>query len=85
MTEPTARGFPSPFDASIPASCDGWQEMYPYHALFGDDRREFEEGRFWFQVVVHCPEPMSAARSRARAQRRQPATERATLLQAGET
>jgi pyruvate, water dikinase len=58
MTETTARGFPSPFEVSIPASCDGWQEMYPYHALCSEDRREFEEGRFWFQVALHCPEPI---------------------------
>ena len=30
----TPAGFPSPFDVSIPPSCEGWEEMYPLpHAL----------------------------------------------------
>jgi pyruvate,water dikinase len=56
----TKRGsaaFPSPFELSIPSGCDGWEEMYSYHALFSEDRRGFEEGRFWFQDALHYPEP----------------------------
>ena len=32
--------------------------MYPRDALFGEDRRGFDEGRFWFQEVLHWPEPI---------------------------
>ena len=52
-----AAGFPSAFELSIPSGCDGWEEMYPHHALFSDDRREFEVGRFWFLDSLHYPEP----------------------------
>jgi pyruvate,water dikinase len=50
-------GFPSPFDQTA-AGCDGWEAMYPRHALFNDDRRDFDEGRFWFQESMHWPEPL---------------------------
>ena len=32
--------------------------MYPYHALFGADRRGVDEQRFWFQDRLHWPEPL---------------------------
>jgi hypothetical protein len=32
--------------------------MYSHHLLFSDDRRAFEEGRFWFQDGLHYPEPL---------------------------
>jgi pyruvate, water dikinase len=50
--------FPSPFELPTPPGCEGWEEMYPYHALFSEDRREFEEGRCWFLDRLHCPEPL---------------------------
>jgi pyruvate, water dikinase len=50
--------FLSPFDVAVPADCAGWEEMYPYHALFGDDRRAFDEERFWFIEGIHMPEPL---------------------------
>jgi pyruvate, water dikinase len=56
--EPERRGFPSPFDVRIPQACEGWQEMYAYHTLFGEERRAFDEGRFWFRDALHCPEPL---------------------------
>ena len=43
MTPATRRGFPSPFEVPIPAGCEGWEEMYPYHAVFSEDRRAFDE------------------------------------------
>jgi len=52
------RGFQSPFDVQVPAGCEGWEEMYPHHALFGGDRRAFEESRFWFQDGLHASEPL---------------------------
>jgi len=50
--------FPSPFDVPMPPACEGWEELYPYHLLFAEDRREFEEGRFWFFDGMHFPEPI---------------------------
>ena len=31
--------------------------MYAYHTLFSEDRRSFDDGRFWFQDALHSPEP----------------------------
>ena len=50
--------FSSPFDVSTPAGAEGWREMFPYYALTSDDRREFEEGKFWFFDGMHNPEPL---------------------------
>jgi pyruvate,water dikinase len=41
----------------LPPEYAGWEELYPIHSLFAEDRRAFEEGRFWFQDAVHCAEP----------------------------
>jgi len=49
--------FPSPFELKIPAECEGWEEMYAYHDVFSEDRREFDEGRGWFQLQSHYSEP----------------------------
>ena len=54
----TRRGFPSPFEISAPPGCEGWEELYPAHVRFGEARRSFEEGRFWFQNALHTPEPL---------------------------
>jgi pyruvate,water dikinase len=51
-------GFASPFEVPIPDDCRGWEEMYAYHAVFSEDRRSFDEGRFWFQNSLHTPEPL---------------------------
>jgi phosphohistidine swiveling domain-containing protein len=53
-----SRGFPSPFEIPVPRGGDGWEELYAYHALFSEDRREADEARFWFQDGVHGPEPV---------------------------
>ena len=50
--------FPSPFEVEIPAELEGWEEMYPYYYLFSEERREFEESKFWFQDRMHHPEPL---------------------------
>lgn len=31
--------------------------LLPTHVLFAEDRRAFEQSRFWFQDAVHYPEP----------------------------
>ncbi len=51
-------GFPSPFEVTIPPDCEGWEEMYARHVVFGEARRGFEEGRFWFQDGLHAAEPL---------------------------
>ena len=50
-------GFPSPLEVTLPAECEGWEELYPIHSVFAEDRRAFEESRFWFQDAVHYAEP----------------------------
>ena len=57
-TRSDSLGFQSPFDVTIPADCEGWEEMYAYHTLFDEGRRDFEESRFWFQERMHGPEPV---------------------------
>ena len=50
--------FPSPFAVPSPSGCEGWQEMYPFHVVFDEGRREFEERRFWFREALHISEPL---------------------------
>ena len=52
--------FPSPYAVETPPGCEGWQEMYPYYALFDERRRETDENRFWFWNSMHFPEPHPA-------------------------
>lgn len=48
--------FPSPFDVPTPAGGEGWEDLYPYYYLFSEERREFEESKFWFFDSMHHPE-----------------------------
>jgi pyruvate, water dikinase len=50
--------FPNPFDVETPPGCEGWQEMYPYWAVFDERRRELDENRLWFWNSLHFPFPM---------------------------
>jgi pyruvate,water dikinase len=56
----TASAFPSPYAIETPPGCEGWEEMYPYHALFHEARRDVDESRFWFWNSMHFPLPMPA-------------------------
>jgi pyruvate,water dikinase len=61
----TAKGaevgaFPSPYSIETPTGCEGWEEMYPYWALFDERRRGSDEGRLWFWNSQHFPFPMPA-------------------------
>ena len=58
MRERPAASFPSPFAIDIPAECDGWEELYPPHAVFAEDRRAHDEGRFWYQIGLNFPDPI---------------------------
>ncbi len=59
-TAPKAGAFPSPYEIETPPGCEGWEEMYPYYALFDERRREIDENRFWFWNSMHFPMPMPA-------------------------
>jgi pyruvate,water dikinase len=52
------RDFASPFEVPVPEGCQGWESMYPYYALFSEERRASEEARGWFRDGMHFPEPM---------------------------
>src|SRR5581483_8854245 len=58
MTESTVGTFPSPFGVETPPGAEGWERLYPYYYVFSEDRREFEEGKFWFFDGMHNPEPI---------------------------
>lgn len=58
MSATANRTFPSPFSLECPPGAEGWQELYPYYALFSEERRSFEEGKFWFFDGMHNPEPI---------------------------
>ena len=57
MSAAAHNGFPSPFEVPTPTGCEGWQDMYPYYAVFSEDRRASDESRFWFHDGMHWPEP----------------------------
>jgi pyruvate,water dikinase len=52
--------FPSPYEIETPPGCEGWEEMYPYYAVFDERRRDEDEQRFWFWNSMHFPLPMPA-------------------------
>jgi pyruvate, water dikinase len=56
--ETGVKGFLSPFEVPTPEGCEGWESMYPYYAVFSEERRENEEARGWFRDGMHFPEPM---------------------------
>jgi pyruvate,water dikinase len=59
-TTPATGAFPSPFSIETPPGCEGWEEMYPYYAVFDERRRQSDENRFWFWNSMHFPVPMPA-------------------------
>ena len=50
--------FPDPHEFQVPPELEGWQEMYPSHHLFSQDRGEWESAQFWYQDKIHAPEPL---------------------------
>jgi pyruvate, water dikinase len=59
-TAPETGSFPSPYSIETPEGCEGWEEMYPYYAVFDERRRESDENRFWFWNSMHFPTPHPA-------------------------
>jgi pyruvate, water dikinase len=51
--------FPSPFEIETPAGAEGWEELYNYSTIFSEERRDYEEGGFWFHDGVHWPEALT--------------------------
>ncbi|HET9556417.1 MAG TPA: hypothetical protein VFS70_04705, partial [Actinomycetota bacterium] len=47
--------FPSPFEVPTPEGAEGWEQLYNWYHLFGEDRRDLDEQRFWFQDRLHHP------------------------------
>lgn len=45
--------FPSPFDLAPPEGGENWRDLYSYADVFSEDRRDYEDGAFWFQDSVH--------------------------------
>ena len=52
------RTFTNPFEVPVPEGAEGWERLYPYYAVFSEDRRPVEEQQFWFWDSMHYPEPM---------------------------
>lgn len=50
--------FKSPFEIAAPEGAEGWESLYRYYALISEERREFEESKFWFFDGMHNPEPL---------------------------
>jgi pyruvate,water dikinase len=57
MAENAGR-FPDPHEFEVPSELEGWEEMYPSHHLFSEDRADWEKAQFWYQDKIHAPEPM---------------------------
>lgn len=58
MSALTNRALPSPFSIATPPGAEGWESFYPYYHVFSEERRAFEEGKFWFTDKIHHAEPM---------------------------
>lgn len=54
----TSDRFDSPFSIATPSGAEGWQDLYSYHLLFSEDRRDYEEAMFWFRDAIHLPTVM---------------------------
>jgi pyruvate, water dikinase len=52
------RSFLSPFAVATPPGAEGWEQMYPYYALFSPECRASEESRCWFFDSMHFPDPI---------------------------
>ncbi|MBW2285358.1 MAG: PEP-utilizing enzyme, mobile region [Deltaproteobacteria bacterium] len=58
MTDEKAGRFPDPHEFQTPPELEGWEEMYPSHHLFSQDRADWEKQQFWYQDKIHAPEPV---------------------------
>lgn len=51
----TTERFPDPFEIETPAGAEGWERMYNWYHLFGEERSAQDSERFWFQDRLHHP------------------------------
>ncbi|MDZ7700265.1 MAG: PEP-utilizing enzyme [Deltaproteobacteria bacterium] len=58
MANDNAGRFPDPHEFEVPPELEGWEEMYPSHYLFSEDRMDWEKQQFWYQDKIHAPEPV---------------------------
>jgi pyruvate,water dikinase len=58
MANAIAGKFPDPHGFQVPPELEGWEEMYPSHYFFSEDREDWEKSQFWYQDKIHAPEPM---------------------------
>jgi pyruvate,water dikinase len=58
MADDTAGRFPDPHEFLPPEELKDWEEMYPSHHLFSQDRADWEKQQFWYQDKIHAPEPV---------------------------
>ncbi len=50
--------FDSPFSIATPAGAEGWEDLYSYHLLFSETRKQYEDGMFWIRDSIHLPTVM---------------------------
>lgn len=55
---PKERRFRFAREVEIPKELEGWEEMYPSHRLFSEERQQWEDTQFWYQDKIHAPDPM---------------------------
>ena len=55
MSANNGRSFPNPYEVEAPVGAEDWRRLYPHYYLFGEERREDDEGRFWFYDGMHNP------------------------------
>ncbi|HEX6195511.1 MAG TPA: PEP-utilizing enzyme [Jiangellaceae bacterium] len=58
MADEHTSAFPDPLSIPTPEGCEGWEEMYPYYAVFSEDRADYERSKFWFQNRYHLMDPL---------------------------
>jgi len=52
------KSFPSPVEIKAPPGAEGWEDLYNWYHLFGEERAEQDEKRFWFQDRLHHPKAL---------------------------
>ncbi len=58
MAGETTGRFPDPHEIEVPPELEGWEDLYPSHHLFSEDRAEWEKAQFWYQDKIHAPDPV---------------------------
>lgn len=51
--------FPDPHEMHVPPELEGWEDLYPSHYLFSEERKKWEGKQFWYHDKIHASEPMA--------------------------